>query len=323
LADERKNSEEPPPHYEGGIPILPGPADREQAERAREKEYEREYKQAQTSLQRGIFITQVFLVFFGIIGAGVSYYQSTMARQAAEQAKRAADLASDAFDAAYGEHGVAERTMGQMVGQTAAGIKSANAAKKAADTARDAFTKGSRPWVGPIGSLTLTQPMLNQTQRNGDKILVVKNISDKFNLKNFGKDPALFVSSVTQIVEPSLVSDAAALTAQVAKTQLQACLNADKQAVSKAIPGQVVFPDDTSEFEELANGLARNIPVAQFDEKRDTGSDAPLMLAGCISYRDQFKVIHHTRTCFISNVPAIKLTTGSQLRICHSQQNAD
>lgn len=147
MADERKNDEQPTPHYEGGLPILPGPADREEAERTREKEDEREYKNRQTSTQFGILVTQAVLVFFGIMGAGISFYQATTARQSADQAKRAADLASDSFDAAYGENGISERTMSQIITQTTAQVQSAQAAHDAVTQSQEFFNLQNRPWL--------------------------------------------------------------------------------------------------------------------------------------------------------------------------------
>lgn len=147
MSDERKNDEQVPPYYEMGLPILPGPADREKAERARDKEDEREYKKDQTSIQRGILITQALLVFFGVVGAGISYYQATTARQSAEQAKLASDLASDSFEVAYGEKGISERTMSQTIHQTAAQIQSAKAAEIAIAATRDQMRLDERAWV--------------------------------------------------------------------------------------------------------------------------------------------------------------------------------
>jgi len=147
LTDERKDGDGPPPRYEGRVPILPGPEDRKNAERDREKEAEREYKKRQTSIQIGILVTQILLVFFGVVGSGISWYQAITARQSAEQAKRAADLASDSFEATYGENGIAERTMRQMVDQTTAQIGSARTSLDGLEAARDQIRLDQRAWV--------------------------------------------------------------------------------------------------------------------------------------------------------------------------------
>jgi hypothetical protein len=52
LANNHKDSESAPLQYEGGIPILPGPADCENAARYREEEQERKAKKEHASLER-------------------------------------------------------------------------------------------------------------------------------------------------------------------------------------------------------------------------------------------------------------------------------
>jgi hypothetical protein len=95
LADDGRNGEQPPSHYEGGVAILPGQAERaDSARRAQEKE-EHDYKQRQVSIQNRIFVTQAVLVVFGIIGTIVSIYQAKTARISADAANSAATTAHD------------------------------------------------------------------------------------------------------------------------------------------------------------------------------------------------------------------------------------
>lgn len=171
--------------------------------------------------------------------------------------------------------------------------------------------------------LTLTQAVQIQTKQNGDKVFLLKAVSDKFSGRNFGRDPALFVRPIMDIAEPAREVDAKALRAEISKKQDKTCQMADKEAISGAVPGIVVFPGAPAEFEDPLTFSLRTILQTQFDETKDEGRDGPLMLVGCISYRDQFRAVHHTRFCFISNDPISKLTTGSQLRLCHGSQSAD
>jgi hypothetical protein len=152
LTDEYEDGKQNPSPNEGQGIVRIGmtPAERQEAEHAREKKGESEYKKAQISTQRGILLTQFLLIFFGAIGSGVSIYQASTAKDSADEAKRAADLASDSFQTAYGEHGIAERTMQQMVDQTVAQVKSAEAtetAARAAEKAANVADAGLRPWI--------------------------------------------------------------------------------------------------------------------------------------------------------------------------------
>jgi uncharacterized protein HemX len=127
LADENKDDEQPPPHYEGGIPILPGNAERADSARRAEKREEEKYKDRQTSIQRGLLVTQIILVVFGVFGTGISYYQARTAQLSAESAKRAADTADESYQISSSDF---ERTMRQTITQTVAQIKAAEAAEK-------------------------------------------------------------------------------------------------------------------------------------------------------------------------------------------------
>src|ERR1700722_9538060 len=93
MTDDHKDGEDSPLHYEGGIPILPGPANSEDANRDRDKKEEQKYKQEQSAIQRGILCTQIALVVFGIIGAGVSLWQARISQQSADTSEKSVLLA--------------------------------------------------------------------------------------------------------------------------------------------------------------------------------------------------------------------------------------
>jgi 3-oxoacyl-[acyl-carrier protein] reductase len=154
LTAYRKHGEEPPPQYEGGIPILPGPAEREDAARTREKIEEREYKHEQTSIQRCILRTQITLVFFGLLGAGVGIWQARIAQQSADSSQKSVLLAqkTERETRLMSEKQLAENqaqfkttsdsnqkqftdTLAQVKRQTSAQIKTARAATSQAQIA--------------------------------------------------------------------------------------------------------------------------------------------------------------------------------------------
>lgn len=95
MTDEHADQEQTPLRYEGGVPVLPTPADRENAARSAEKKEQQEYNREQVAIQRGIFKTQVALVIFGILGSIISAYQAHTARQSAGAAQFAAQTAAN------------------------------------------------------------------------------------------------------------------------------------------------------------------------------------------------------------------------------------
>jgi len=170
----------------------------------------------------------------------------------------------------------------------------------------------------------LTQPVQIKTIQifNRNMIEVMKAVSDKFEIRNFGRDPALDVASHVMMVDPP-PTDAIETQKQIANDQDAACKTADRDAISGTIRGVVVFPNATAELADILNITMRAVPSAGFNHSQETNSDGILMIVGCISYRDTFQNLHHTRMCFISDDPISKLSTGSKLRLCHGSQEAD
>jgi hypothetical protein len=93
LSEENKKHENAPFHYEGNTPVFDLKSEREDRERAAQKEKEDTYKNKQLSIQRSTLTTQVALVAFGLIGAAISMYQSHISRVSAEAALEAANVA--------------------------------------------------------------------------------------------------------------------------------------------------------------------------------------------------------------------------------------
>ena len=143
-------------HYEGGIPILPGPMEREEEARAREKKEEREYKQSHTSLQRKILLTQVGLVVFGMPGTGIGLWQAYVAQESADTAQEAVLLQQK--EQREGRL-IAEKqlvagmeqfrnTLAQMKKQTIAQARSATAAENAIEYSERAYVTTDVPQFG-------------------------------------------------------------------------------------------------------------------------------------------------------------------------------
>jgi hypothetical protein len=100
VAEDHNNEEEKAIHYESGIPIFsPNPKDKE-AQEERDRVAQRTYEDRQITTQNGILLTQILLVVFGIVGAGVNFYQARIAKVSAEASLIAANAsASSAYNA--------------------------------------------------------------------------------------------------------------------------------------------------------------------------------------------------------------------------------
>jgi hypothetical protein len=186
-SDERKNGEDPPPDYEGGIPILPGPVEREKADRARAQIEDRKYKKEQRTLQWRMLYTQIAIVFLGLIGSGVSVWQVNIAQDSADRS--ALLIQKNERDARFAaEKQLAESkrqfdgTFGQMADQTT--------------ISRDAMEVEERAWMDIStgkGQLVDGQPItiplqiLNagKTPAYGMRGLVVLNLLKKGETLNF------------------------------------------------------------------------------------------------------------------------------------------
>jgi hypothetical protein len=281
MTAEPRKAEDLPPHYEGGIPVLPGPADRQNAEREREKEGERQYKRDQTRLQAGMLATQILLVFFGLAGTAVSVYQSATARESAQEAKRAADLASDSFEATYGEHGVAERNMQQMIDQTTAQLRSAQAAQNSIAGANEQMRLDQRAWLGA------GDPKFTFSEGKPYQVSV--------SLKDVGKTPALNVHSDFDLTmlpkdHPLQISD---LDYRFTKRQ--------------QILSGTIFPTAALAINRTGT---EDVPKGGLDSLKN--GDEIFYAYGTIFYNDVFDASHWVHFCYFMNKD---LTTGGMCTI--------
>ncbi len=126
-------------HYDAaGIPILgPPPKDRD-AEETAERKAHRTYEDKQTALQVRILITQVGLLLLGLIGAGVSLWQSRIAQESADTSDKAVLLAQKS-------ERDGNRVSERQIRQSEDSLKAALAANQISE---DAFRLSSQPWVG-------------------------------------------------------------------------------------------------------------------------------------------------------------------------------
>ena len=115
MASNCEDDETAPFHYEGGIPIFDGKAEREGKERAKQKERDEGYEDRQLSIQRHTLYTQIALVVFGLLGAGFSGYQARTSRIAGEAAQSAALTASSTlYEMQHGSGAVDTHTLAEQ-----------------------------------------------------------------------------------------------------------------------------------------------------------------------------------------------------------------
>lgn len=147
MADEHENNEQPPPHYEGGIPILPGEAERAENARRAEKEEERKYKNRQNGYSDRDFYHSRTSRRLWHCRHGGQHLSGQQCSKKCGASEACCESRIGTFEATYGEDGIAERSMAHMVSQTAAQLRSAEAAKSAADTAKDTLHVSERAYL--------------------------------------------------------------------------------------------------------------------------------------------------------------------------------
>jgi hypothetical protein len=187
--------------------------------------------------------------------------------------------------------------------------RATDAAKSAAETAHDALVKGNRPWLGVDGSATtLQQPTMG---KEGIKASV------GFILKNFGTAPALHVGMHAIIVNNSPpTQEGLADFSQFKRDADASCRMADL-ATKSIVQGEegaglYIFPNNS--VVERLNGMTTTpapLPIMALD------------LVGCIAYADQFKGIHHTRFCFMSENAIKDVRMDQRLISCPINEDAD
>lgn len=188
LTEDREKEDQHELHFERGIPILPGKAEREEHARHTEQKEEREFKKEQSAIQRGIFRTQLALVVFGILSAGVSAYQAWTAKLSADAARQSSEVAVNQFWQAVGNINWLANTMDRSQKVIETGIKDSNSqAKQVLQTDREGIRLEERPWVS-IVSLESAGPIARGIDTSGHK---TADIPVQYRIQNSGKSPAI------------------------------------------------------------------------------------------------------------------------------------
>lgn len=269
MTNENKRDEQPPPHYEGGIPILPGEAERAASARRAEKKEEEKYKERQTSIQRGLLITQIILMVFGILGTAISAYQARTAQLAAESAKQAADTAADSLEISQGQF---DRNIDKVIVQTSAQIQAAQAATSAANTARNALEIENRPWLAVSAKVT----KFNWSERPPQ--ILALNFKYEITVENLGNLPASKVHVIyDQTPVPKLLTQDAWKT--LMKEQEAYC------ATQMTTGGGVtVFPHQPHTFAEVGFLVEHTLRDWSGNQGQDILSRG-LYIRGCVAYQ--------------------------------------
>jgi hypothetical protein len=199
--------------------------------------------------------------------------------------------------------------------------ESADAARGANETARSNLTGSNRPWMGVDGHLVvlnpvkISHPRLNPTEPPQTQVQTAAS----FTLKNFGRDPAFYVTAYVDIVTTQHAAEIEEWMDDFRREARATCAMADLRS-RPFIPGEkgsgpTVFPG--SELPVVNFPLNTTSPTQR--------TDASLTIVGCISYRDQFKETptHHTGFCFTSYSPMTTVAAGQSLSPCGMNQGAD
>lgn len=184
--------------------------------------------------------------------------------------------------------------LGEMIRQYPELQTSAEAAKSSADIQRETMIRAQRPWLGHENIVKLTLKVFPKQEVVGGNLI--------FTVKNFGPSPALIAGAGAQPFIRTVADESDFINARKA-----ACGAADTTAF---LIGDTVFPQQIKQFDAIAMGEIKNI------------SKSPMILvAGCLSYRDQFdttKATHHTSFCVMGKRDHLEV-----LGNCGMQEVAD
>lgn len=187
-------------HYEGGIPVFNNRLDKLENEAREAKTRDEQYKQEQLKLNRRLVWFTGVLAFVGILGGGISAYQTHISGINADAAKANADAAknmveemkksgNDTHELAIQARNQADRTKeiadralvqanasNELARQTK---RSADAATNAANTATNALAQGNISWLHP------------DFEAGDIPIAVNAPIREPFSVTNLGRGPAV------------------------------------------------------------------------------------------------------------------------------------
>jgi hypothetical protein len=175
-----------------------------------------------------------------------------------------------------------------------------------------------RPWIGPESAIVVQSANLGAVPTSAPKAI--------FSVRNYGNGPAIRVfdgpMSIVYFADSgqlyrtfeNLSDLACALGDPFIKGAKQVSVSVNNEPkITVPIPiqlGQVLFPTQVLTSPPSSMTLA--------------AKGGPTALMGCIGYLGQSdSAIHHTRYCFMSQVPIDKVSAGQQLVPCPIFQKAN
>jgi hypothetical protein len=205
-------------------------------------------------------------------------------------------------------------------------LQTATAAKSAAETSQKELVRDNRPWLG-TDHLVFIAPVRIVKIGPPEMFMLQAQMSYKYEIRNYGKDPALRTYYHAESVESRFEN-------QIDARQDLSCQWADGELFEDVSigSGSAIFPNDFLEVASDAPGILFT-PVGEHEtvgSKSGPAPDAakmPFFVVGCVSYADQFfditKTAHHTRFCFKSEVPLKEIGEKTELRRCKREIRAD
>lgn len=326
LSENIKAGEQSSPHYEGGIPIFPGEAERQAAAKLAEEAEEREYKSEQAAIQKGLLGTQIGLVVFGVIGILISGYQSFISRRAADTAVsalnenrrqfeaaleetkaqtraqvNAADASRKAADESIAALEVSKQQFKQSLRetqvQTQAQVEAAKATRDAAETAAGQLELTERPWIRILDAQT---PSIDQSV---PALVFAKNgyphasLNLTMRLKNIGHSVA-FVTAYPTLVFPRW--DKGGMDRLLADER--ALCSAEAQRGVDSISKTMIYPDDDPFEWQGVTGSGINQDAIMHPDVLNGSEGIMLALIVCVDYRfEPSPKTYQTRAIFLIN----------------------
>jgi len=214
------------------------------------------------------------------------------------------------------------------------GIIAANAATESARVARDTLTVSNRPWVGVVGTPTITDFSIKPRTNNRTEI----HVDMSYQVTNYGSSPALHLNFhiIPDFLNYKWQGSFATQEYLIQNPMKSACFFADQFVIDRPLIGAYPRPGvEKEKFVAKARGLTvfptQKLVINEGGADLDEGSNLDalkgksLLLFGCIAYADQFgkKVIHHTRYCFQIPAPIQDFAAGKPVETCGITTDAD
>jgi hypothetical protein len=299
LSQDHNNEEEKTIRCECGLPIFGAIMKNKDAEERAEGKSTPTHEERQLTLQTKILRTQIGLLFFGLIGAGIGGWQANISQQSADTSDKSVLLAQKS-----------ERESRR------ASEDQARQSAKAFDASIDNFKLEQRPWIS-IRSVD-TPGLVGPFKQQGTTWTRMRFDSVEVKLTNSGRTPALNISQSVLVTDRGWLDkvptyESAIKERDKAEKELKATGKAPAYRTwvieTRQHNGWIVAPDDTQKATVVPDDLSFDLYKARNNRPGNNIRDIVYVI-GYFTYYDVLSPKKHTtKFCLESN--------GAAFQLCH------